>query len=226
MKISYPMLLVLFLSCCWLMACQSSKPSANNKSSGKQMTEEALLAKTTLERLILMQEGTFLLFDSTTTRPLIMKSGDSLILYSRQFGDVNKNGYWLYQKMYMTSLPDAPLSIDFLKISKLSRDSFSVEQFTAGEEFKAADKNPGVLKSVNFDELESIECNIIFEKKGQLEFKGETPICTINFDGGASQTFSNSFHITAKGTRLVTTYYKKEGEENVFSSQGHCYLKR
>lgn len=226
MKISHPALFVLFLSCYWFMACQSTKPNTQNAATKNQSTEEQLLAKTTIERLLAMQEGTFILYDSTIRRPLIMKSGDSLLLYSKQFGNINKDGYWLYQKMYMSSLEDVPLSADFLKINKISRDSFSVEQFTAGEDFKNADKNPEVLKNVNFDELESIQCDIIFHKKNQLEFRGKTPICTINFDGGASQILSNDFHITSKGTRLITTYYKKDGDKTVFSSTGHCYLKR
>lgn len=51
------------------------------------------------------------------------------------------------------------------------------------------------------------------------------PMCTIDFDGGHAQIFSNYFEISPEGIRLNATYYKKEGDKNVCASSGNCYLK-
>lgn len=226
MKSLNPLFLILFFACCYFMSCQGSKLSGSNNGSENQTTEEQLLAKTTLDRLVTMQEGTFILYDSTVRQPLIMKSGDSLIVYSKRVGDVNRDGYMLYQKMYMSSVPDAPLTTDLLKFSKISRDSFRVVQFSLEKKFKDADKNTALLDEIEVKSLESIQCDIIFKKIGQLEFKGNTPICHLTFDGGSSQIFCNNFHVTTNGIRLFTTYYKKKGDQNVFASTGHCYMKK
>lgn len=226
MKVFNPLFFSLFFICYYFMACQSSKTSTTNNGAQNKTAEEQLLAKTTLDRLVTMQEGIFILYDSTIREPLIMKSGDSLMVYSKRIGDINKDGYMLYQKMYMSSVPDVPLTTDLLKFSKISRDSFRVVQYSLGEKFKNADKNTELLDEIELKSLESIQCDIIFKKIGQLEFKGKTPVCHLMFDGGSSQIFSNSFHVTTNGIRLFTTYYKKEGEKNVFASTGHCYMKK
>lgn len=189
---------------------------------------EYWMEKNMLDRFVGMQEGLFVMYDSSGTRPRIMKSGDSLMLYSVQFANPAKDGIWLYQKMYMSSLPDAPLSLNFLKIKQTSTDQIVVEQFDAPEmePFVNADKKAALLSNIDFKTLKPVSCDITFTKTTQIKFDGDTPICEIKFDGGHTQIYKNAFVVEPSGVRLQTLYYKKEAEEYSYKSKGDAYLIR
>ncbi len=182
-----------------------------------------------LERFVGMQEGLFVMYDSTATQARIMKSGDSILLYTTSFGDPAKDGVWLFQKMYMSSFPEEPLSVNFLKITQSTKDSIIVEQFDPDDMAKyiEADNKPSLLNQVEFDLLKPIRCNSNFKKTTQVTFFGTTPICEIDFGGGAIQVFANQLHVSAKGVSVKTLYYAKdEAGEYQFRSQGNGYLVR
>lgn len=207
----------------FILSCNTSQKASTKIT--KAPTKEMLLEMPSIERLIAMQTGKFLMYDSAAITVRAYGT-DSLILFSCPVGDPNKDGHWMYQKMYMSSLPDEPLSTDFLKFSKISRDSFAVEQFKADKQYAMADKQVALLKEIDFKELESVACPIAFEKLNQLKFEGTTPVCTIDFDGGKSQIYANFFRVTPAGFFLRSSYYKKIGEEVQYASKGTCYFKR
>lgn len=184
----------LLLSLCFfILSCTTTQKTSSTICS-KVPTEEMLLKMPSIERLMAMQTGTFLMYDSAAVTVRAYGT-DSLILFSCPVGEPNKDGYWMYQKMYMSSLPDEPLSVDFLHFSKVTRDSFSVQQFKAGEGYAMADRKAVLLEDIDFKELENVDCPITFEKLHQLKFEGITPVCTIDFDGGKSQIYANFFRV-------------------------------
>ncbi len=211
-----------FLSLYW-MSCTASKQTSITTA---ELSTEALLQMATMDRLIAMQTGTFLMYVDSTLEKLRLSGSDSLLLFSCPVGNTNKDGYWLYQKMYMSSLPEQPLSTDFLHFTKVSRDSFHVEQFKGGKAFALADKQRSLLREIDFETLESVECPIAFEKINQLTFEGKTPVCTIDFDGGKTQIYANYFLLTPKGFYLKSAYYKQRTDSIEHVSNGTCYLRR
>lgn len=216
--------IILLIVSCYIMGCQEQKNLSDVAQLPAKDKEAYLMTKTSLERLILMQEGLFTLYSPSREEALLLKSGDSLMVYSQQFGDKNKDGYWMYQKMYMSSFQEEPLSVGFLKFNKLTRDSFVVEQYVSKEDYKNADVNPQLLLRVDFNSLELSDCNIIFQKTGQLEFKGQTDTCIINYEGGAMQITSNVYHIYLDGFNVKTNHYKKEEGKVVYDSFGDAYF--
>jgi len=206
------------------MGCQEQKILSDVAQLSAKNKEAYLMTKTSLERLILMQEGLFTLYLPSREEALLLKSGDSLMVYSQQFGDKNKDGYWMYQKMYMSSFQEEPLSVGFLKFNKLTRDSFVVEQYVSKEDYKNADVNPKLLLRVDFNSLELSDCNIIFQKTGQLKFEGQTDTCVINHEGGGMQIASNTYHIHLDGFNVKTDYYKKKEGKMVHDSFGDAYF--
>ncbi len=216
-------ILILIIITLGVYSCQTSKKSTPNLNS-----EEYWMKKNMLDRFVGMQEGLFLMYDSLGRQPRVMKSGDSLMLYSIQFGNPDKNGIWLYQKMYMSSFQEEPLTVNFLKITKTSTDTIKVEQFEALEKgtFVNADKTPNMLKSLSFDQLVPVNCDITFTKESQTRFKGTTPICEIDFDAGRTQIYANKFDIEVSGIRLNTSYYAKEDGKYIYKSKGDAYLIR
>lgn len=215
---------LLGILCCSLIACQKGRSLSNASKLSTENKETYLMSKTSLERLILMQEGLFTLYLPSRTEALRLKSGDSLMVFSKQFGDRDKDGYWLYQKMYMSSFPEEPLSVGFLKFSKITRDSFVAQQYTSQEDYKSADINPEILAEVEFKNLELGDCDIIFKKIGQLEFRGQTDTCIINHEGGAVQITSNTYHIASDGFNVKTNHYKKKEGKIVYDSFGDAYF--
>jgi hypothetical protein len=223
MKVSskFILSLIIFASIC-IVGCSVSQQTTSSRNT---LTEEDLLELPTIERMMAMQTGHFLMYKAKEEGLRLWKSGDSLCLFSCPVGCPNRDGYWLYQKMYLSSLPDAPLSIDFLKFTKISRDSFMVEQYKGDKAYALADQQTDLLKDVDFKNLESVECPIVFEKKSQLQFKGQTPVCTIDFDGGNTRIYANYFDLTPEGFALHTAYYKKVADKYEHDSDGTCYLK-
>lgn len=214
-------LLIFIISISFFYSCQTTKKV--DLSSADYWME-----KNMLERFVGMQEGLFVMYDSSATRPRIMKSGDSLLLYSVQFANPAKDGIWLYQKMYMSTLPDAPLSLNFLKVKQTSADQIVVEQFDVPEmdPYIQADKKAALLNNVDFKTLKPVSCDITFTKTKQTKFEGDTPVCEIKFDGGHTQIYKNKFVIEPQGVRLNTLYYKKEEGEYIYKSKGDAYLIR
>lgn len=63
--------------CCSLIACQKGRSLSNASKLSIENKETYLMSKTSLERLILMQEGLFTLYLPSRTEALRLKSGDS-----------------------------------------------------------------------------------------------------------------------------------------------------
>lgn len=218
--------LLVLAATCLLIVLSSCNSSKKVTSTVKAPSEESLLEMTTIKRLIAMQTGTFLMYTDSTATKIRPSGSDTLILFSCPVGDPNKDGYWVYQKMYMSSIPDEPLSIDFLHFNKVSRDSFHVEQYKGDKKYAMADQRPSLFKELEFNGLESVNCPLIFEKLDQLKFEGTTPVCTIDFDGGKSQIYANLFRVTPQGFYLRSAYYKTIEGEVKHVSNGTCYFKR
>lgn len=220
-------ILFFILSICLLIfySCKTVERTSANESSANQWLDKNLA-----DRFADMHVGLFKMCDSLGEKTRLMKSGDSLYLYGHQFGDKNKNGAWIYQKMYMSGLENDPLSLDLLNIKKVSIDSFVVLQYQFKEAVKAkyitADENPKILNKVSMDNLELIACDIRYSKLNQLKFEGATDICTIDFGGGHSQTFSNTFWLSPKGLKVKTRYYSIEGKDTIYKSKGDAYFVR
>jgi hypothetical protein len=191
-------------------------------------TENYWLNKNTLDRFVGMQVGHFMLHDSAGTKPTIMGSGDSLFVYTAQFSNPNKDDIWLYQKMYMSSFPEKPLHLTFLKVKKTNTDSIFVEEFSLDDTkpFINADKDPSLLNQLDFQLLHSINCDMNFIKETQLKFVSKTAICEVPLDLGHLQIYTNEFVVEPNNIYVRTTYYEKENGQYKYKNEGKAYLIR
>ena len=188
--------LILVIICTCLLACSKTKSLSETAQLSSENRKAYLLSKSSIERLIIMQEGLFTLYTPERDKALRFMGGDSVMLFSQRFGDEAKDGYWLYQKLYMASLPEKPLSVNFMKFNKLSRDSFIAEKFVTAEDYKNADENPEIFLDIDFKKLKPGNCDIIYTKISQLEFQGRTDTCLIQNKGGVEQITSNIYDVT------------------------------
>lgn len=118
-----PFLLLLFWGCI-------SNEKASGPSSERLTRFDAAYYETlpnNLQRILSLQEGYFVQYlqrsSAEATKPWLVGQ-DSVILYSRQLGEPNKEGYWLLKMQFLSSLPASPLSCWLEHYEKASRDTF------------------------------------------------------------------------------------------------------
>lgn len=118
---------LLLLSCLAYTACQVS-PLKTQQDTGPRFDQEAyyLQLPNNYERLCALRSGLFAqyLVSRTDSSGPWMAQGDSVLMYIRQVGQPNRDGYWLLVQQFLSGLPNEPMVTWLEKVERISRDSF------------------------------------------------------------------------------------------------------
>lgn len=93
-------------------------------------------------RLKAMLSGQFIQYVKVDTLgtygPWLVNEGkDSVLIYQLPVGNPDKDGHWIYNCQYLTSLPNDPIISSFSKITAIDRDSIVLVDYDAPEGFTA-----------------------------------------------------------------------------------------
>lgn len=102
---------------------------------------------------------------------------DSLMAYVRGIGAPGRDGYWLYYRLFMSSLPNEPTFQAWEYLEQRSRDSFVVHTWQCHEEYRLEE-----LTQADFDfgvQLDQIKRDTVYRlssfyyfRKSMLEYEG------------------------------------------------------
>ncbi|MGH1334725.1 MAG: hypothetical protein ACRBFS_01250 [Aureispira sp.] len=138
-----------------MMACTTNKTASVSKKEknseikgillfGDQIREENTYESINgnIPRLKFMLAGQFIQYvrDSLGNYgPWLVNEGkDSVLIYQIPVGNPNKDGHWVYNYQYLTSLPNDPVISSFSKMTALNRDSIVLVDYDAPDNFEAS----------------------------------------------------------------------------------------
>lgn len=173
------------LFCCLsYLACQV-QPSESKQENKPSFKDEAyyLQLSNNSERLCALRSGLFAqyLVNATDSSGPWMAQGDSVMMYIRQVGEPNRDGYWLLVQQFLSSLPSQPLVTWLEKVEKISRDSFGTwptawpqEEYpsfliTSQTEFSLEDYDIDLKKRID---TKARPPHYIFVRKDAAHFQG------------------------------------------------------
>lgn len=184
MRFPYILLGGLFL-CLLYSACSTSKESTVKNDTGPDRTDEAYYKKlgSNIERLRALREGLFVFYtknDEEAPAVLWRSSGDSILLYSRAIGDVNRNGVWLVHSQFISSLPKEPILTFVEYFERISRDTFVGKSYVWKDGPSASELIQEDFKLPDDFDYEALKEGAFYEKltyvrQDAAHFKGFSP---------------------------------------------------
>lgn len=223
------MRLFLLLCSCTLLffACKTSSTSTTSEEEGPSIFEEAYYRKlpNNIERLSALRSGFFVLKGlHRETGEVISNTtdlGDSVLVYARQVGIPNRDGYWFFQVQFTGSLPNDPLVFLVERIEQISRDTFEgsmhivTKNYTL-EELSAPDLDVSDMDFKEIKDTSQVLASYTYVRRGLSEYD----CYTSRFPPVNQQVREiyalrqDHFHYSPKGITLERFYYTKEGKRD------------
>lgn len=204
---------VLFLILYGLSSCSNSKKTTTT---GPTPFEPAYYANIdgNINRLHQLFQGAFVAYDEDQNQWEV-SDGDSVILYTQAIGEVSKNGHWIYNYDFMTSLPNEPIYTSIKKIEQIDRDSFAIIYYQSDQSYTLEEmraEQPFMGKKFNFDLMTKRDKKVIFVKKSAHVFVGHSNIYE---DKQLNCLRQNIYEITPKYYKVSAKFFDKETKEPI-----------
>jgi hypothetical protein len=166
-----------FASLTLVVSCQTSE-KATIKNSKLEADYYVSLEKN-IRRLYALSLGTFV----AHVEPLIngnevwkVSGKDSVILYSRPLGEVDKDGYWILSYEFMTSLPNTPIYSSIKQIEQIERDSFRILYYECPKDLTLSEvlDDKYIKNSIVLAKLKLKDKQTIFVRESASHFVGKS----------------------------------------------------
>lgn len=207
----------LLLSCSLflLIGCQSTK---GTEKSTKDIFSEGYYQdlEKNISRLHQLSLGTFVAHEDAvnTSQEVWNVSGgkDSVILYSIPLGDINKDGYWILNYEFMTSLPNTPIYTSIKQIKQIDRDSFAVWYYDCPNDLtlKKLLNADYIAETLDLDKLTAQNKKVTFVRQDAAHFIGKSVVYE---DKEAGCLRQNQYTLSPKSYDVSVLFFDKTTKE-------------
>jgi len=132
--------------------------------------------------------------------------GDSVILYSVPLGDPLKDGYWILNYEFMTSLPNDPIYTSIKQYKQVDRDSFRVLYYRSPIELtlKSILKDGYLEKAIDLNKLKSRDKKVYYLRQSSAHFRGKSVVYE---DKDCNCLRQNVYDITPKAYAVSSDFF-------------------
>ncbi|MCP4440813.1 MAG: hypothetical protein GY810_17975 [Aureispira sp.] len=217
--------ILLFLGLYMFSSCGSSKKVTKTTGPTPLDAEYYQNIDGNINRLHQLFQGTFVAYDENEGQWTV-SDGDSVILYTQKLGEIAKDGHWIYNYDFMTSLPNEPIYTSIKKIEQIDRDSFAIIYYKSDknytmEEMLAEESFTG--KKFNLDQLIKRDKKVVFVKYSASMFVGHSNTYE---DKQCDCLRQNIYEITPKHYKVSAKFFDKETKKPIEKESRPNYLLR
>lgn len=218
--LGWPLLCVIvcFSACSKLN--KTAKPTGPSAQEAWQNT--VIHAANNEERLHRMLQGTYVRYSYKNPKTKgyrawrVNDGQDSVIYYVKSIGDPNKDGYCLLHCLFMTHLPDRPLTTHISKIQQITRDSLVLRNYSSMKTTLAAVLDGTVEKEIELSKFDSENAATIcsYIKESNERFRLIKPRKKYGIGNDPKRVSYQSFgHVDFMVHHEDAVFYDKDGEE-------------
>lgn len=160
-------------------ACTPTESVSSSQVDGDPMLEDYYLnIKGAAPRLSALMTGTFSCYSVRKKGLWAVNGGkDSLLLHGCTLGEPAKDGYWVYNEIIMTHLPEDPLVQRVYKIEQISPDSLKMRNYRILDKKKMAGIYKKNNRPLNEDNLRETTCGRKVVKAEQVVYWAASSAC-------------------------------------------------